>query len=490
MSQETETLTQVTNEAISYTLDDGREFNAGNRAEAIVMCPFLSKLPLEQANIFLELAAMPVPLAAEEVAKDEAKHAKPKERRMPKQTPKLEIITEPESAAYDVAPEKEPKSSYQEVEINEAASMIEHTHHHLDEIIAESEPDKRPTPFALEQTITRQTDLEQAYHRIADEFSKTKLAVSDLDVDGVESAAILPEIQTLNITEAEVSDTRDHLESIEHKKQTTQEEHQKDFLKALPHSEKIQEPKAVLMENYIEKIDLSIPQVLETETSEIPETRNSENAYELEISPVIEFTETVENENLEEIKEDIDVELTTFAQELALLFDNDMPNVDDITTLKSESIDKIFKIEETMRASNEQRPLEVIFDNISQNINILHEPKPLEPELVEIIQSLQELVLVPESVIEFTPQIVEQVIQLLEFAGIENPKQVIKFYAETHSKEEFIKLLTLALLDLSRLIDNQSYLLASLQKQIQFSTKSIDARLGRAIMSLLQPLAA
>lgn len=432
-----------------HILDDGREFSASSRAEAIASCPFLSKLPVEQANVLLELTALPA-----------ASETKPIEQEQP--------ATRGEEPPVKQPAKLKPRDELIRTEVAPGFSAVQ----------LEEQTIPEQTTAAAEVATELLPARGTAEIHLRNREEETLISQSALESDPVE--------RTLRTEEHKASQAAEELPPAETAAQELTNHRRKET-----HS---QHAKAEIAESKTDGtgfVAASAPESVITRPFEpAPELSEMEEPVDSFVQK-ISFEMNVDEEPLEQLTATTELEETEnipeLTAELNILFAEHEATSDSSERMPilPELIDDL-AVESADPAKEEKMTAElfaplVLPENNSEDApeKTLHEVT-VPPETIDAVERLQAVIVElrsdPSHAPELTEQIVEDVVAILVHLGHEEPHKTLSDYARTHSLAELFKELEQALPELNKLIDYQQHLLIALGR----ASGQSDRRLGIA----------
>ncbi len=397
-ANQAEPITEQIHTELSYQRADGTIEKATTREEAIAKCPYLGRLPLEQANVLLELSRKGQEMMAAASPKPEVIE------------PVKEVVLAPKEKVPAVAKSKKTET------INIAETMI------APEItIALQEEYLNPEP------VLASKELDTILKEVKETLLAPKVDLQDSVSENVvtEKTVIKPVIKDIvNESTPRIS----NLKEVSHPVDAIQIEQTEPIKIELPAEDKLP-----LEESIDPNVQEATPELIEiqpnseNETLQLPEEITIiHEQTESKVEPEAVFEQLIEMLSLPEadyIEIDISPSLQpneSYGQEASI--EKSLLN-------EFESYINIQPVEETVptidqiQAKAENQPLEA---SLSELVSLLAEASPQNETLITEIFELTKIFSANEdkaSIIKFNPEMLSKILSLLELIGYENPER-------------------------------------------------------------------
>lgn len=432
----------------SYTLQSGEQVFANSRREAIAACPFLSSMPVEKAEVFLSFSFLQEPQEKLETTTEQT------------------TVTPPEAArksfydTLDGVPKKleRPTKKLTSPETAQIEEMMEQARQQINDV--SSMPLSGPQKKEFSQVVARQKDIETEVS-IKTPATPIKKIIQKVQTPAIpkqqerpiktpDATVVLqrpnPTVES-NIPIASFEETR----RAEETPISTLPEHRPKAKEAEAATETIVEAEPVQIQDESRDVEVAPVDVapepllpnIEVAVTEVESTNNEQDSL-----PSSEVTEPAE-----------------------------------MAPVLIPAIEKMLRQAERIQANIEAQTEE--FD--AEAVQPTEEAALAVARLTRVIEVLKSD---PEALTNLDERVVNDLITVMEYLGIEDPKQVLLSYEEKHSLAEFIEQLDEELPELNKLIDYQQYLLQALSKaQTLSDRRQAIAKMLRNMLFGLTPLA-
>lgn len=435
-----------------YKLPDGTWVSAESKLQAIKECPFLSRMPLEQAEVILEFSNPNVDKPIEPITKPETiiqvKETKLKSQesepivKAPKKNEVINIVeatTAPEITAIMQEEYLKPEAVTASKELDTVLKVVNETLLH---------PKAEHQESVIEKVIEEKKVDELVIKEVVDEPAPH---ISSLN----EVTQPTPKVEAIQVEANEPIEIVLHTEE----KLPSEETVVPIFQAEAPELVEIEPRSESVIQEVSEEIIIDHESVETESTAEdtfdelveilgLPETA----VIEIDISSLILTSETPDQEP--ENEKSLDTIFESYIDDQA----------------QEETVPTI----ELIRAEADDQPIEV---SLSKLVALIAESSPQNETLIAEIFELTEMFVVPEdetSTIKFNPEMLSKILSLLELIGYETPEQSLLDLVTRY--------------DLAFLISAMMYLheLSNPSKRHEFSISSF---LKPIVGSVINPLA-